>query len=357
VSQHPADPALTPLYEETLRLYADLEAHDAGFRMPPAPAGLLFVAHEGASGDGLAAVRRLATAIDAEFPEQRPEVLLGVALRGLEPGLAPGLVACRVELGHPVPPAASTYAYATLAERRGAVIRTGRRAGLLVERDRVIGVELDGMSLLAGAVIVAAGPWTPEVVDPTGRWRPIRRLWGVVVELELASPPGHVLEEAGIDAILGGELVEAMTPHESTASHHHAEARAGSAPVAREFSLCTAAGVSAVGSTFLPIEPDAAAWMEPLLARGAGFVPGIAGAPIRGVRACARPRSVDGRPLIGPLPGLANALVCAGHGPWGISTGPASARLVADLVLGRPVVIPPELDAARFAGAPAAGRG
>jgi glycine/D-amino acid oxidase-like deaminating enzyme len=33
---------------------------------------------------------------------------------------------------------------------------------------------------------------------------------------------------------------------------------------------------------------------------------------------------------------------------WGISTGPASARLVADLVLGRSPVIPAELDPARF---------
>ena len=41
-------------------------------------------------------------------------------------------------------------------------------------------------------------------------------------------------------------------------------------------------------------------------------------------------------------------VVCAGHGPWGISTGPASARLIADLALGRSVTIPAALDAARF---------
>jgi glycine/D-amino acid oxidase-like deaminating enzyme len=41
-------------------------------------------------------------------------------------------------------------------------------------------------------------------------------------------------------------------------------------------------------------------------------------------------------------------VVAAGHGAWGISLGPASARLVADQVLGREPAIPPALDAARF---------
>jgi glycine/D-amino acid oxidase-like deaminating enzyme len=90
-----------------------------------------------------------------------------------------------------------------------------------------------------------------------------------------------------------------------------------------------------------------AAWVEPLLARGARFVPAIAGAPIRGAHACARPRSQDGRPLLGRVPGFDDLCVCAGHGPWGISTGPATARIVADLILGRPTPIPPQVGAAR----------
>ncbi len=110
----------------------------------------------------------------------------------------------------------------------------------------------------------------------------------------------------------------------------------------------TAGGVSAVGSTFLDEEPDPAAWVVPLMTRASSFVPRLAEAPIRGVRACARPLSIDGRPLIGPVAGIEGLYVCAGHGPWGISTGPASARLVVDQMLGRPVRIPPELDAGRF---------
>jgi glycine/D-amino acid oxidase-like deaminating enzyme len=63
--------------------------------------------------------------------------------------------------------------------------------------------------------------------------------------------------------------------------------------------------------------------------------------------------SADGRPLLGPLAGAEGLFVAAGHGPWGISLGPGSARLVADAVLGRPTAIAPELAAARFGQAAA----
>jgi glycine/D-amino acid oxidase-like deaminating enzyme len=39
--------------------------------------------------------------------------------------------------------------------------------------------------------------------------------------------------------------------------------------------------------------------------------------------------------------------VASGHGPWGLTLGPASARIVADEVLGGPTA-PPELAAGRF---------
>ena len=102
-------------------------------------------------------------------------------------------------------------------------------------------------------------------------------------------------------------------------------------------------------------EPHPADWVERILSRAATFVPSLADAPIRGTRACARPQSLDGRPLIGRVPGRRDLYVCAGNGSWGISTGPASARLVVDQILGRSPVIPPELDPGRFGPPPAVG--
>ena len=343
VVQHPFDPALVALCLETVDLYRALSAADAGFRLPDEPAGLLFISRH------QAAVRRLAASVAALFPGLRPEVLDGADLQALEPALAPDLVACRVRMGYPVPPSASTYAYATLAERWGVAIRLGRRAILEIDHGRVVGVRVDGHVTPASAVLVAAGPWTSELVDPTGRWRPIRPLWGVVVETELAAPPRHVLEEAEIDAALGtGEPAGEGWDRTTTS------ASMTDSPATPEFSLVSAGGVSTVGSTFLDREPDPASWIVPLMVRGSSFVPGLAEAPIRGVRACARPQATDGRPLIGGVPGITGLYVCAGHGPWGISTGPASARLVADLMLGRGVQVPPALEAGRF-GSPLGG--
>jgi glycine/D-amino acid oxidase-like deaminating enzyme len=145
-----------------------------------------------------------------------------------------------------------------------------------------------------------------------------------VVELALPEPPRYVLEEAGIEALTSAAGVpEAL------------------------FSAVTARGVSAVGSTFSDARPDLAALAPGLLAHAARFLPAVAGAQVTGMRACARPRSADGRPLLGPLGGIEGLAIASGHGAWGVTLGPASARLVADHLLGRAVEIPPALSAGR----------
>jgi glycine/D-amino acid oxidase-like deaminating enzyme len=190
----------------------------------------------------------------------------------------------------------------------------------------VAGVEVVGRPIPADAVLVAAGPWTSDLLSPLGRAVPIAARWGVIVEADVAAPPRHILEEAGIGSMLAG----------------------GETAPEQDFSLVPFPDTSAVGSTFLAGEPVPEQWIERILTRAVQFVPGVEDAPIRSVRACARPMSVDGRPLIGAVPGVAGLFVCAGHGPWGISTGPASAWLVTDAILGRDPFIAPELDPARF---------
>ena len=65
------------------------------------------------------------------------------------------------------------------------------------------------------------------------------------------------------------------------------------------FSLVTANGDSALGSTFLAAEPDPAGLVPLLRERGTRFVPALAEARVTGLRACARPLSADGLPLLG----------------------------------------------------------
>lgn len=352
VIQPPFDPVLVPLYEETVRLYRRLEAA-TGARIAAFddPAGLLLVTHH------LPVVQGLARELGAAFPSLHATALDPGELRRLEPAMAEGVAACRFEMGYPVVPAAPTYAFANWAERLGVTIRLGRDAWPALQGDGCIGVEVGGRVEPAAAVVVAAGPWTPRVVDPSGRWRPIEPRWGVVVETLLENPPSLPMEEAEMDEALGtGEVAANAATVTSAAVATNAgagELDATAADPEPEFSLITASGASAVGSTFLAREPDPPAWTERLLQRAITFVPGVLDAPIREVRACARPASIDGHPLAGAVPWVRNLYVAAGHGPWGISTGPATARQLADLVLGRAAGIDPAFDPARFGMIPA----
>jgi glycine/D-amino acid oxidase-like deaminating enzyme len=318
VVQHPFDPVLVELHLETLALYRGLE----GLSVPDRPAGLLNVTHD------VEGARRLTEVRQATHPHLKPEFFGPDDLRRLEPALAPDVAASRLDIGYPVAPAAATTAYAALARAEGVEIRLGVSAAPWRSDGRVVGVELaDGERIAAADVIVAAGPWSPAIIDASGTWRPIRPIWGVVVPMALADPPGHVIEEAEIS----------IEP----------DAESDDAGIA--FSLVTADGSTSLGSTFLEVEPDADALVPVLVERGARFVPAIADTRRGPRRVCARPQSADGRPLVGRVPGIDGLWIAAGHGPWGISTGPASGRLVADLVSGRASAPPPALDPARFA--------
>ena len=325
VVQHPFDPVLTALYLDSVELYRRLADESADFELPSKPAGLLLVS---ADVDG---VRRLTADLTATVPHVQPSFVDGPALRALEPALAPDVAACRLAIGYPVAPGAAVRAYADLAAGRGARLALGDPAELLIDGDRVRGVRVGADIIEAGTLVVTGGPWTPSVLDPGGRWQPIVRSWGVIAELALPAAPHHVLEEAEIDAAIeppaqGGEVDLSGVA----------------------FSLVTAADRSALGSTFLAERPDPEGMVPALIERGSRFVPGLASVPIVASRVCARPVSRDGRPLVGHVPWLRDAFVAAGHGPWGISTGPATGRLVADVVLGRQRAIPAALDPGRF---------
>jgi glycine/D-amino acid oxidase-like deaminating enzyme len=49
--------------------------------------------------------------------------------------------------------------------------------------------------------------------------------------------------------------------------------------------------------------------------------------------ACARPLTVDGVPLIGPVPDAPGVYLATGHASWGILNAPASGRMVAEMIL------------------------
>jgi D-hydroxyproline dehydrogenase subunit beta len=304
--QHPFDPVLAELHRETLDHYRGMD--EVG--MAESPAGVLLLAPERELLEP--AVREIA----ADCPELRATLLEPAAVRDLEPAVAAGVWACRLETGYPVRPLAATRAFARRAHAGGARFHEAETAWPWVAGGRTRGVLSAGVRRPAGAVIVAAGPWTPEVIDPTRAWRPIVPVWGVVAEVDFPDAPRHVLEEAGVEDLAAG----------GNGDVDHGRAL---------FSLVAADGQVSLGSTFLLEEPNPELWEGRLRRAGDRFVPGLRSAEVVGLRKCPRPQSVDGRPLLGEVRAQEGLWVAAGHGAWGISTGPASARVVADALLGK----------------------
>lgn len=316
--QQPDDRLLAALHAQTLPLYRELAELEPEFRMPREPTGLLLVSTDEAAASEAAATMRNTT------PELEPRFVSAAEMRALEPAMADVVAGCLLQTGYAVVPSSATLAFGRRALRAGAELRIGSAARLGFAGDRAVGVRLDsGEDVAAGSVLVASGPWSVELVPGWSDRPPIRRSWGLVASVALPAPPKRILEELSID--VHGSLD----------------------PVA--FSLMTAGGWSSLGSTFLPDEPETGAMVQLLVERGSTFVPAVKAASILGLRMCARPVAFDGRPLIGQVSGFDRLFVCAGHGPWGISTGPASARVVVDAMLGRGGSdIPPELAASRY---------
>lgn len=342
----PPDPVMVALYRESVEAYRALEGA-TGFRLPPDPMGVMAVSPDGDL------VRRVAGAVAAATPDLHVEVLQPAQAVAEEPLLGPGLTAFRVALGYPVRPAEATHAFAALAASRGATIVTGTAARPWVEDGVARGVEVDGQRRPAGAVVVAAGPWTPGLVDSTGAWRPIRPMWGVIAELALPVPPRHVLEEVTADAPL---LLHHPPSASATATEAEPPAHGDGPEADLLFTLNPSPQIpgrpiapTALGGTFTPVEPDPRLLAPALVRNARSYLPWIDERLIVGVRACPRPTSFDGRPLIGSLPGIERLVVAAGNGGWGISTGPATARLAVDAVLaGRDEGVPAELSAQRY---------
>ena len=274
--------------------------------LPADPVGVLLLT------DDLAEAEARAAELRAEVPELEPTVLAPDEVANVEPALSPGWAAVRLNTGYPVTPDAATLAMAARAARAGATLRIGVAArpwiaGRTGPRGGPRGRHHD---VQARPVLVAGGPWTPEILGMEPPWPPITRTWGVTVQVAIANPPRHILEEGVVHTV--------------------------NIPTGKDgslFSLMPVGTVATVGSTFLTDPPDPEVEGRLLVARGAAFVPALADAPILGIRMCARPQSSDGRPRIGPVPGADGLFVCAGHGPWGISTGPGSAALIVDLIL------------------------
>lgn len=203
------------------------------------------------------------------------------------------------------------------AERRGARRRPGT-----VERVEPVGdaarVVVGGEVLAAGCVVVCAGAWS-----------------------------GRLLPAAGGVAASRGEVLHVVADGLDTAGWPLVEIE-GTGP----YLIPWGGGRVGVGATVEPTtdfdaRPSIAGlrWGIDALDRAA---PGQLGRfRLVECRVGFRPTSPDGLPLIGPVPGTPQVLLATGHGADGLSWGPYTGRLVAELVTGES----PSIDLTPFAPA------
>jgi D-hydroxyproline dehydrogenase subunit beta len=245
------------------------------------------------------------------------EVLDAQALREAEPHLREGLAGgLRVEADRVVYPPAATRSFLDGARRRGAEVRTGASVAAVAPGRALV----DGAWLEADALVLAAGVLSPRLLPG----------------LPIVPRKGHLVITDRYPGLLRHQTIE--LGYVKSAHTLGAESVA--------FNLQPrVTGQLLVGSSreLVGFEPEVNRHLVArMLRRALAYVPALA--RLKAIRTWVgfRPATADHLPLVGRWEeGL---YVAAGHEGLGITTAPGTARLLADLLVGRP----PALDPAPF---------
>jgi glycine oxidase len=196
------------------------------------------------------------------------------------------------------------------ARLRGARIDSGVRAHrLLLSRGRVVGVESSLGPIEAGETILAAGAWTPSILD--------------------ASALGSSAFAASAIEPVRGQILTLDAPLPKMA------AIAWSSDIycvpKRDGSWIVGATEEQVGFD-RRVTAEGVAW---LIERARGLIPALADASFGRAWAGLRPVSADGLPIVGRDPRCEGLSIAAGHGRNGVLLSPITAQLVVDDLLGK----------------------
>jgi len=243
------------------------------------------------------------------------EVLDAEALRREEPHAAHDLPGGVLYPGDAqLEPRLATAALVRAAVARGAELVTDTPVKRIVRgRDgRASGVETGAGIVAAGAVVVAAGVWTPQLLETAGLTVPVTPRKGQIVVLERSpvrfrrklSEAGYVAAVEADDAALQIAMVVESTPS-GTALLGSSRQHVG---FDRDVELSVAGAIAR---------------------RAARFFPVLHGARALRVYAGLRPLTPDHVPIIGPFTEAPNVCVATGHEGAGIGLAPATGELVA----------------------------
>ncbi|WP_435016848.1 glycine oxidase ThiO [Tundrisphaera sp. TA3] len=199
-------------------------------------------------------------------------------------------------------------ALAAALELRGVALMPHRRViGFDVVGGRVRAVRTESGPIGCDRVVVAAGAWTGELLGDLGVMAPTPPLKGQIVLLRDDRMPLRRIIEHGKNYLVprddGRILIGATEEDAGFDNRTTDEAR------------------------------------RDLLAVAHRLCPSLARSEVERSWSGLRPGSMDSRPYLGLAPGLENLVVAAGHKRAGLQLAPATAEVIADLVLGRPTRI------------------
>lgn len=191
------------------------------------------------------------------------------------------------------------------AARQGVEPRSGT-ARLTTSGDTVTGVDVDGVHVPADVVVVAAGAWSAELLDPIGISLALRPQRGQIVHLRM---PGVDTSHWPVVLPQGSHYLLAFDDERVVVG---ATRESGSGFDYR----VTAAGMAEV------------------LGEALAVAPGLADASLLETRVGFRPAGPDARPLLGEVPGVSGLVVATGLGASGLTLGPHVGRLAAAVAVG-----------------------
>jgi D-amino-acid dehydrogenase len=246
---------------------------------------------------------------------------LGVGeARALEPSLAPVFrhaVYWR-DAASVTNPLAVTEAYAARFTKLGGVILKGDARTLHRSGD-IWRVDTDEGPVDAKDAVVALGPWAPDVLGPLGIKLPLAVKRGYHRHFQPRGNAG--LTRPIVDADVGYCLAPMEQGIRITTGAEFADRDAAPTPVQFDRLMPAARALFPLGE-----EVEKQPWMG------------------------SRPCFADSRPVIGRAPGQRGLWLDYGHAHWGLTLGPASGRLLAEMMTGAtPFCDPAPYAAERFA--------
>ena len=306
---------------------ADQRGHDMGLDLT----GTLTLIRTEAEWDWAAET------VDAERQAGRClELLAPEDLAELEPAADPELLGAMLDpLGARAEPVAATRAFAAEAIAAGAVIETGRPVGAVRPSPgggwEVLIEAPVSRSLGADAVIIAAGPWCAELGAMAGVAVPIVAVRG---QMWASAPRPPTLRHAiaSAESLLdwSAEVPDGRTPPHLT--HRSGRRRTRHLYGRQRPNGEIVFGGDRVLTSDRAVDDDGIAVNHRHVAE---LLPAVRHLPPARTWAGLMPFSLDGRPLLGPIPGHEGLFLAGGLASSGFGRGPMAGRLVADLVTGR----------------------